>query len=112
MTGSECDILKHMLSYCREIDSTVIRFGDSLELLRADLDYRKSIAMSVLQIGELSTHLSEEFRSEHPDVPWKDIRGMRNVVAHHYGKMDETVLFEIVHQDIPELESFLKSLLT
>ena len=37
---------------------------------------------------------------------------MRNVVAHHYGKMDETVLFEIVHQDIPELESFLKSLLT
>jgi uncharacterized protein with HEPN domain len=111
MTSRECEILKHILSYCREISETVARFGDSLELLQADLDYRKSVAMSVLQIGELSTHLSEEFRSEHPGVPWRDIRGMRNVVAHHYGKMDETLLFEIVHQDVPELESFLEKLL-
>lgn len=111
MTSREYEILKHILAYCREIKETVARFGDSFELLQGDLDYKKSIAMSVLQIGELSTHLSEELRSEYPDVPWKDIRGMRNIVAHHYGKMDETILFEIAHQDIPELESFLENLL-
>ena len=111
MTSREYEILKHILAYCREIKETVARFGDSFELLQGDLDYKKSIAMSVLQIGELSTHLSEELRSEYPDVPWKDIRGMRNIVAHHYGKMDETILFEIAHQDIPELGSFLENLL-
>lgn len=111
MTSRECEIPQHIRLCCQEINETVARFGDSLELLQADLDYRKSIAMSVLQIGELSTHLSDEFRLEYPSIPWKDIRGMRNVVAHHYGKMDETLLFEIVHQDIPELELFLEKLL-
>lgn len=111
MTSRECEIPQHIRLYCQEINETVARFGDSLELLQANLDYRKSIAMSVLQIGEQSTHLSDEFRLEYPSIPWKDIRGMRNVVAHHYGKMDETLLFEIVHQDIPELELFLEKLL-
>jgi len=111
MTSRECDILKHILAYCREVDDTVSRFGDSLALLHDDLDYRKSIAMSVLQIGELSTHLSEEFRDEYKDIPWRDIRGMRNIVAHHYGKIDENVLSEIIHKDIPELESFIETIL-
>ncbi len=43
MTSRECEILKHILSYCREISETVARFGDSLALLQADLDYRNGL---------------------------------------------------------------------
>ncbi len=103
MTSRECNILQHILNYCTGIKETVARFGDSFDTFCEDRDYRNSVAMGVMQIGELSTHLSEEFKTSYPDIPWKDIRGMRNVVAHHYGKIDETILFEIVQRDISPL---------
>lgn len=111
MTSRECSVLKHILNYCQEIDETVARFGDSFPVFRGDRDYKNSVAMSILQIGELSTQLSDEFKAFYPDIPWKDIRGMRNVMAHHYGKLDETILFEIVKKNIPELEQFLEGVL-
>lgn len=111
MNNREYDILEHILQYCHEINETVARFGDSYEAFKQDRDYKNSIALSVLQIGELSTHLSEDFQVLYPDIPWKDIRGMRNIVAHHYGKMDTEILFEIVKSNIPELEQQLDAML-
>lgn len=112
MTGRECDILKHILNYCAEIGETMARFGDSYAIFREDKDYKNSVAMNVMQIGELSTHLPDELRASYPDIPWKDIRGMRNLVAHHYGKIDEAVLFEIIQKDIPALSESIGRLLT
>jgi uncharacterized protein with HEPN domain len=39
-------------------------------------------------IGEAANSLSEEFRSRHPGVPWRDIIGLRVVLAHHYHRVD------------------------
>lgn len=38
-------------------------------------------------------------------VPWKQIRGMRNVVAHAYGTIDVEVLWEAIMEDIPSLKN-------
>lgn len=111
MNNREYDILRHILQYCQEIDETVARFGDSYEVFTQDRDYKNSIALSVLQIGELSTHLSEDFQTLYPYIPWKDIRGTRNIVAHHYGKLDTNILFEIVKNNIPELEQFVERIM-
>lgn len=111
MNNREYDILEHILQYCQEINETVARFGNSYEVFSQDRDYKNSIALSVLQIGELSTHLSDDFQALYPDIPWKDIRGMRNIVAHHYGKMDTGILFEIVKNNIPELERQIDAML-
>lgn len=111
MNNREYDILRHILRYCQEVDETVARFGDSYEVFTQDRDYKNSIALSVLQIGELSTHLPENFQTLYPYIPWKDIRGMRNIVAHHYGKLDTNILFEIVKNNIPELEQFVERIM-
>ncbi|MBQ9566416.1 MAG: DUF86 domain-containing protein [Synergistaceae bacterium] len=105
-TERDLSILEHMLSYCTDIEEAVARFGDSYEVFTADKEYRNACAMCILQIGELSGHISGEFRTAHKDIPWNDIRGMRNVMAHAYGSMSIKKTWETIEQDIPELKAF------
>ena len=64
------------------------------------------IAMCLLQIGELAGHLSEEYRNEHPQMPWRQIKALRNIIAHNYGSVDADTAWEIVHEDIPVLREY------
>ena len=61
--------------------------------------------MSLMQIRELSTHLSENFKlSTKHEIPWGLIKGMRNHYAHGYAFMDNKEIFETAVNDIPELK--------
>ncbi|MCI2049509.1 MAG: DUF86 domain-containing protein [Lachnospiraceae bacterium] len=72
-----------------------------------DEDYQQSISFSVLQIGELVNGLSEEFKSLTANkMPWNQIRGMRNVVAHGYGSINLERVWVTVQTDIPALRNF------
>ena len=44
-------------------------------------------------------------------VPWRDIKHMRNHVAHHYGYFDFDILWEVITEDIPDLKAFCGSML-
>ena len=99
-------ILEHMLSYCIDSEDTVQRFGDSYEAFSRDKAYRNACAMCILQIGELAGHLSADFRAAHADMPWKAIRGMRNVVAHAYADISFQTTWDTIKNDIPALKNF------
>ena len=45
----------------------------------------------ILQIGELAGKLSDDFRHEHNQIPWQQIKATRNIVAHSYGSVDPVV---------------------
>ncbi len=62
MRNRNIDILEHIRDYCIDIGNTMQRFGNEKSVFEADMDYRNSICMSLLQIGELTGHLTEEFR--------------------------------------------------
>lgn len=113
MPTSERDrsILEHIISYCRDIEDTVERFGNSFEVFSSDKIYRNACAMCILQIGELGGHLSQEFRSSHPQMPWSEIKGMRNVMAHAYGSLSIQTTWEAIEDDIPALKNFCTTVL-
>ena len=46
--------IQHILDYCNEIEKTIRRYGESFEFFDQDADYQRSIAFSILQIGELA----------------------------------------------------------
>ncbi|MBQ3424736.1 MAG: DUF86 domain-containing protein [Clostridia bacterium] len=50
--------------------------------------------------------MSEEYRVQHPQVPWRQIRALRNIIAHNYGAVDADTAWEIVHEDIPKLKAY------
>ena len=69
------------------------------------------MALCILQIGELVGKLTDEFRAEHPDVPWQQIKAMRNIVAHQYGTVDAEITWEIITEDIPKLKSYCQTII-
>lgn len=60
-------------------------------------------------IGEAATRLSPAFRAAHPEVPWRDIIGMRTILAHGYFDIDHDVVWRAVTVDVPRLRRTLRS---
>ena len=110
-SNRDAEVLKHILYYCEEIETAVSRFGNTFEDYKKDSMYRNATAMCILQIGELAGVLSEEFKKEHADVPWREIKDMRNMAAHAYGKMSAEILWETITMDIPELKTYCENLI-
>lgn len=48
---------------------------------------RYAVERQIIVIGEAANHLSESFINSTPDIPWKRIIGMRNIIAHEYGEI-------------------------
>ena len=86
MKHSERDesTLRHIIRYCDEIADAISRHDLSLEKVTADHVYKNALSMSILQIGELVNVLSQSFRSTHNDMPWREIKRMRDKAAHHF----------------------------
>ena len=104
-------VLKHILRYCSEIKEMTARFGDSLEAFKNDSAYRHACSMCIIQIGELTTHLTDDFKQKHNGVPWKSIRFLRNLAAHNYGQMSVTQIWNTLKKDIPELSAYCLNVL-
>lgn len=99
--------LAHIQDYCVEIQNTIKRYGNDFTAFDADHDYQRSISFSIMQIGELSGGLSDEFRKETSGrIQWGPIKAMRNLFAHNYGHMDRGIIWETATTDIPVLRDF------
>jgi len=61
-------------------------------------------------IGEAATHIPDEVRSNHADIPWRMIIATRNRLIHGYLGIDEDTLWSIVRDDVPELIRQLEAL--
>jgi uncharacterized protein with HEPN domain len=65
----------------------------------------------LINIGEQSLKFSGELRSEHSYLPFDNMRGLRNRIAHDYIGIDYEMVFDIIKNDIPKLELKLTALL-
>ena len=102
----DANVLEHIVHYCKQIEKTIDRFGNSYDIFAADPIYRNAAALCILQIGELVGKLTDEFRAAHPAIPWRQIKAMRNIVAHSYGTVDPETTWEIIADDIPTLKQY------
>ena len=55
--------------------------------------------------------LADEFRAQHSAVPWRQIKAMRNIVAHSYGTVDPETTWEIITDDIPILKKYCETII-
>ncbi|MDR1796232.1 MAG: DUF86 domain-containing protein [Clostridiales Family XIII bacterium] len=99
-------ILKKIAQYCDQKDEAISHFGKSYETLHENAVYKNATAMCVLQIGELTTHLTEDFRKTFSNMPWQKIKDMRNIAAHHYGQFDDQILWDTMGNDISPLRDY------
>lgn len=107
MAERDKSVLRHIIGHCDDIEGFVRRFGEDFDVFISDKAYFNAVSMGILQIGELAGCLSEEYRARTSGtIPWSNIKGMRNIVAHDYGSVDEGLLWESATEDIPALREF------
>ncbi|MGD1698826.1 HepT-like ribonuclease domain-containing protein [Dapis sp. BLCC M229] len=62
-------------------------------------------------IGEASRALSAEFREQHPEIPWTEIIGMRNILVHNYFEVDLDIVWFAIQRNVPQLKSQVEAIL-
>lgn len=111
MKNRNADVLLHILSYCNEIEHTIRTFGREYDIFAGNSIYLNAVSMCVLQIGELTTHFTEDFKETYHEIPWNQMKALRNVVAHNYGKIEKEILWDTLLTDIPKLKNYCESIM-
>ena len=101
--------LEHIVQAIERIKRYTLgkRFDD---LVKDDMMYY-AVVKNIEIIGEAANLLTNEFKSEHPDTQWKLITGMRNYIVHEYFQVDNTVIWDVIKNDLPYLEAQIKDYL-
>jgi uncharacterized protein with HEPN domain len=85
--------------------------GMDYETFQADEKTVRAVEMNFIIIGEAASQIPDEVEEAHPHIPWYLMRAMRNRLAHVYFSVDERLLWETVHDQLPELTPLLEKLL-
>jgi len=83
----------------------VLRYVEtvSCDLFRQDDRTQDAVLRNLQIIGEEARRISEEFQRDHAEIPWDEIRGMRNRLVHEYSRINLDKIWETVSDDIPVL---------
>ena len=79
------------------------------EFLR-DTKLQDSVIRRLEIIGEAAGRISVQFREKHPKIPWSKMRGMRNLMIHHYDDVDLHIVWNTAQDNIPQLLELLDPL--
>ncbi|MCM1212862.1 MAG: DUF86 domain-containing protein [Blautia sp.] len=105
---SERIILQKMMQYCDEIEQILKKHHSNRAEFEDDKEFQFACGMCIIQIGELVAGLDESFVEKYPDIPWRQIKGMRNIYAHDYDIIDNDIIWETITKEIPELKEKLQ----
>jgi uncharacterized protein with HEPN domain len=83
--------------------------GVTAEQLVADPDLQAMVLWPLAVLDEAAAHVSEPFRTTHPEVPWRKIVGLRNVLIHDYSGVDMAAVVEVVRTQLPGLIVMLEA---
>ena len=84
--------------------------GQSYDNFELNTMLQEACVFNVLQIGELAKRgLSEAFIFENPDIPWKQIYGLRNRIVHGYEGVRLNIVWDTISYDFPSLLVQLKA---
>lgn len=76
----------------------------------ADRKTQYAVVRALEILGEAASRVSEETRRLHDDIPWRQIVGMRTLLAHEYFRVDVDTVWDVVVSDLPTLVDKLKGI--
>ena len=84
--------------------------GVQKDVFLRDVKLQDSVIRRIEIIGEAARRVSEKTKAAHPDIPWWEMVGMRNLMIHEYDDVDHWVVWETVQNDLPGLIARLEPL--
>ncbi|HMR68562.1 MAG TPA: DUF86 domain-containing protein [Anaerolineae bacterium] len=84
--------------------------GQDRETFLQDLKTQSAVLHQLMVMGEAVKRLSLEYREEHPDIPWKLMAGMRDVLIHGYDIVNLKEVWKTINVDVPQVLPLLEAL--
>lgn len=84
--------------------------GYSYNTFIADTKLVEACVFNLSQMGELCRIVDDSFALSHPQVPWRELYGLRNRIVHDYEGVNLRLVWEIISEDIPALRETLQNL--
>ena len=76
----------------------------SLESFAGDRRKRWQVERGLEIISEASRHLPEDMKARHPEIPWRKVAGIGNVLRHEYTRVAADALWRLVRDDLAALD--------
>ncbi len=84
-------------------------------MTRADFESNETVAQAVLYnlivIGEAAVNIPTDIQEQLPELPWRLMSNMRNLIAHEYFRVDREIVWDTVQNNLPQLIEPLQKLL-
>jgi uncharacterized protein with HEPN domain len=100
--------IQHMIDALNE----TLTFTDNVS--EKDFFQNRMLILSVIKeieiIGEAASKISEEMKLKYPEIPWKDIIGMRNRLIHGYFEVNIELVWNTIKINLPQLLSLLQKI--
>ena len=97
----------------------ILEAGEHIATYIEGLDYEDFLDSQLVQdavmrnlqiIGEAVKRLSPETRVEHPDVPWREMAGLRDRIVHDYFGIDYEVVWSVIAEELPDLVPLVEAI--
>lgn len=85
--------------------------GDTYASFIEDTKLVEACVFNLSQMGELCRAADESLVRAHPEIPWREIYGLRNRIVHDYEGVNLHLVWEIISEDIPDLHNTLRHLI-
>ena len=104
--------LLHMLTGIKRLNRMLE--GVSKEMFLDDLRLQDASAVDISTIGEAASNVTDEFKALHPEIPWIQMRGLRNRLVHifDYEQIDYDIIWIVATEELPALEPKIRSALS
>ncbi len=103
------DYLKDMLDSIEKAQLFVI--GMTYADFAVDAKTVFAVIRALEILGEAAKQIPAEVQSRQPDIPWRDLAGMRDKLIHHYFGVNLTLIWKVVQEDLPLLQPQIKQLI-
>ena len=100
---------RNMKLYLQDIWESISAIEEYAQLLSEDEFYSNRLVQDAIVrrleiIGEAAKNIDDNFRDRYPQIPWKKIAGMRDVIAHEYFGVRLDRVWDVVRKDLPDLK--------
>ncbi|CAK8712901.1 DUF86 domain-containing protein [Candidatus Electrothrix aarhusensis] len=98
---TDSDFLHHI----SEAAERIIAYTETMgcEGFFEDIKTQDAVIRNIEIIGEATKNLSDEIRNNHPEIPWKNLAGMRDRLIHHYFGVNLDIVWDVVKEELPQL---------
>jgi len=99
--------------YLEDILAAIAEINRYLPADRATFDANPLLQSHILRhvqiVGEAAFRISQATKDVNPQIPWRQIAGMRHVLVHDYFRVDWNIVFKTAKEHVPKLEPFVKA---